>query len=350
MILTALSGLGNLSLMVMAYGFCTLGLAVLGLLSPSYFIMQIFLFSFSLGEHMMMPLRDSIAMDLSGEGKTGTFLGQLKGRMTLSSMAASAAVFIGYRTGIFWFGNGVIPSFVAGLLFTAAGLFFAVRLRKTAPELNVPRARNTGRRDTLHIRKRYIPYYLITAVYGCQKRMRIVFAPWLIVELLAMGADTLALLGMAAHLIGSRFSPVIGRMLDHLGVSRSLAIEGGYFAGAFLFAAFAAWGAASGRFGDGPLGAVLVFLSYILVMLTDHFNTVHTVMMKQLSLRPEDVMGNLSLGLSVDHVLAVTVSGGFGVIWKVWGPQYVFLLAAACSAVHLAVAGYLERSAILKKR
>ena len=236
-ILTALSGLGNLSLMVMAYGFCTLGLAVLGLLSPSYFIMQIFLFSFSLGEHMMMPLRDSIAMDLSGEGKTGTFLGQLKGKMTLASMTASAAVFIGYRTGIFWFGDGVIPSFVAGLLFTAAGLFFAVRLRKTAPELNVPRARNTGRRDTLHIRKRYIPYYLITAVYGCQKRMRIVFAPWLIVELLAMGADTLALLGMAAHLIGSRFSPVIGRMLDRLGVSRSLAIEGGYFAGAFLFAA-----------------------------------------------------------------------------------------------------------------
>jgi len=349
-ILTALSGLGNLSLMVMAYGFCTLGLAVLGLLSPSYFIMQIFLFSFSLGEHMMMPLRDSIAMDLSGEGKTGTFLGQLKGRMTLASMTASAAVFIGYRTGFFWFGDGVIPSFVAGLLFTAAGLFFAVRLRKTAPELNVPRARNTGRRDTLHIRKRYIPYYLITAVYGCQKRMRIVFAPWLIVELLAMGADTLALLGMAAHLIGSRFSPVIGRMLDRLGVSRSLAVEGGYFAGAFLFAAFAAWGAASGRFGDGPLGAVLVFLAYILVMLTDHFNTVHTVMMKQLSLRPEDVMGNLSLGLSVDHVLAVTVSGGFGVIWKVWGPQYVFLLAAACSAVHLAVAGYLEKSGILKKR
>ena len=45
-ILTALSGLGNLSLMVMAYGFCTLGLAVLGLLSPSYFIMQSFFFPF----------------------------------------------------------------------------------------------------------------------------------------------------------------------------------------------------------------------------------------------------------------------------------------------------------------
>ena len=201
----------------------------------------------------MMPLQGWRAMDLSGEGKTGTFLGQLKGRMTLSSMAASAAVFSGYRTGIFWFGNGVIPSFVAGLLFTAASLFFAVA-QKNSSGAQCAGPRNTGRRDTLHIRKRYIPYYLITAVYGCQKRMRIVFAPWLIVELLAMGADTLALLGMAAHLIGSRFSPVIGRMLDHLGVSRSLAIEGGYFAGAFLFAAFAAWGAASGQFGDRPQG------------------------------------------------------------------------------------------------
>ena len=74
------------------------------------------------------------------------------------------------------------------------------------------------------------------------------------------------------------------------------------------------------------------------------------MLMKKLSDSPADVMENLSFGLSVDHVLAVTVSGGFGVIWKVWGPQYVFLLAVACSAVHLAVAGYLEKSGILKKR
>ena len=160
-----------------------------------------------------------------------------------------------------------------------------------------------------------------------------------------MGADTLALLGMAAQLIGSRFSPVIGRMLDRLGVSRSLAIEGGYFAGAFLFAAFAAWGAASGRFGDGPQGAVLVFLSNIQVMLTDHFNTVHTVMMKQLSLRPEDVMGNLSLGLSVDHVLAVTVSGLLGAVWKFVGPEWVFVLGAAVCLVHFGVAVWLGKRA-----
>ena len=29
--------------------------------------------------------------------------------------------------------------------------------------------------------------------------MRLVFAPWIIIELLAMGADTVALLGIAAH-------------------------------------------------------------------------------------------------------------------------------------------------------
>ena len=45
-ILTALSGLGNLSLMVMAYGFCTLGLAVLGLYRRHILSCRSFFFPF----------------------------------------------------------------------------------------------------------------------------------------------------------------------------------------------------------------------------------------------------------------------------------------------------------------
>lgn len=52
----------------------------------------------------------------------------------------------------------------------------------------------------LPLKKKYIHYYIVTGVYGFQKRMRLVFAPWIIIELLAMGADTVALLGIAAPL------------------------------------------------------------------------------------------------------------------------------------------------------
>ena len=40
----------------------------------------------------------------------------------------------------------------------------------------------------------------------------------------------------------------------------------------------------------------------------------------------------------MDHVLAVTVSGLLGAVWKYVGPQYVFLLGAAVCLVHLGVA------------
>lgn len=72
-VISLLGSMGNVSMAFIAYGLSCLGLLVLGLLSPSYGIMMIFLFIASLGEHMMMPLRDSIAIDLSKEGKTGTF-------------------------------------------------------------------------------------------------------------------------------------------------------------------------------------------------------------------------------------------------------------------------------------
>ena len=46
----------------------------------------------------------------------------------------------------------------------------------------------------LLFRKEYMPYYMVTLAYGCQKRIRIVFAPWVIIELLRQGADVIALL------------------------------------------------------------------------------------------------------------------------------------------------------------
>ena len=72
-------------------------------------------------------------------------------------------------------------------------------------------------------------------------------------------------------------------------------------------------------------------------------NAVHVMLMKKLSDSPADVMENLSFGLSVDHVLAVTVSGLLGAVWKFVGPEWVFVLGAAVSEVHLGVAVWLEK-------
>ena len=304
-VIAALPSLGNVSLSVLGFALYCVGLLVLGLFSPGYFVMQLFVFTYSLGDHMVMPIRDAIAMDLADEGKTG-----------------------------------VIPSFCAALVFLIVALALLCRLRKTLPALDV--RKRSGERRRLPVRRRYLPYYIVTAVYGFQKRMRLVFAPWVIIELLSMGADTVALLGIAAYFCGGWVAPLIGKFLDRHGVQKGLVLESASVAGVFLFAAWAASGIVNGSL-RGWGGMAAAFASYILIFLTDHFNSVHVMLMRELSESPADVMENLSFGLSVDHVLAVTVSGLLGAVWKYVGPQYVFLLGAAVCTVHLGVALWLKR-------
>ena len=86
----------------------------------------------------------------------------------------------------------------------------------------------------------------------------------------------------------------------------------------------------------------MLYACYDLVEKDEDF---HVMLMKKLSDSPADVMENLSFGLSVDHVLAVTVSGLLGAVWKFVGPEWVFVLGAAVCLVHFGVAVWLGKRA-----
>ena len=342
LVISFLGSWGNLSLALLAHVLMGIGLFVLGVLSPSFGAMMLFLFIFSLGQHMMMPLRDAIGIGLSEEGKTGTVLGQVKGCSTMASMLTAALVFVGFRVGFFWFGKGVLPTFCLAWAATMLALGFLWYLKRLCPELNAPR-HEAREKKRLPLKKKYTPYYVVTAVYGCQKRVRLVFAPWIIIELLAKGADTLALLGIVTHFAGSLFSPLIGRFLDKYGVKKALVLEGSCIAGIFVFLGLTADGIVRGVLGSTGLALGIIYLAYILGNLTDHFSLVHAFLMKQLAEDPADVMENLSFGLSVDHMVAISLSGMLGLIWAEWGPQYVFYAAAAASFVQVGVAVRLKK-------
>ena len=51
-VITALSGCGNLTLAMISFCLYAVGMFVLGLLSPGYLLMQLFVFTYSLGDHI----------------------------------------------------------------------------------------------------------------------------------------------------------------------------------------------------------------------------------------------------------------------------------------------------------
>ena len=331
-LVAALGFLGNLWMSVVAQGLVLVGFIVMGWLSPGYGMMLVFMFVHSLGMHFFMPLNDAISMDLAEQGKVGTTLGRFKGVTTLFNLAAAVLVFFGFRTGFFSFHTRTILPFAIGGICTAGAVVLLALMAMSGGQ------RGAVKNHRLLFRRRYMPYYMVTLAYGCQKRIRIVFAPWVIINLLGQGADTVALLTIVTHFAGTLAAPVIGRMLDKLGVKKMLWIEAAYIAATFSVMGLLAGMLAGGAFDLGSALTWLVFGAYVLCILFEQFNMVHSFMMRSIALDPSEVTRTLSVGVSVDHVMAIIASPVMGMVWNGWGVQYVFYLAALSALFQVAAA------------
>lgn len=336
LLVAALSSLGNIWMGMIAQLLSMIGLVVMGCMSPTYGVMLCFLFVQSLGAHFFMPLNDAIAMDLAEKGKVGTGLGRFKGVSTMSAMVAACVIFVGFRTGVFTFADRVILPFVLAAALTAAAIAL---LAAMLPVMG--RGSAAGGRGLL-VRREYMPYYMVTLAYGCQKRIRIVFAPWVIINLLGQGADTLALLTIVVHLVGSWMAPQIGKLLDHLGVKKTLWAEAVYILITFTLVGLVAGMLADGTLTSGGWQSWVVFAAYVVCMLFDQFGMVHSFMMRSIALEPSEVTRTLSVGLGVDHVMAIVASPIMGMIWEGLGVQYVFYLAALSALLQIAASRMLK--------
>ena len=336
-LVAALGFLGNLWMAVAAQVLVLVGLVVMGWMSPGYGTMLVFLFINSLGMHFFMPLNDAISMDLADKDKVGATLGKFKGVNTLFSMLAAVLVFFGFRTGFFSFQTHTILPFALGAAATAAAVALLAAMALSLPQ------KDAVKNHRLLFRGRYMPYYIVTLAYGCQKRIKIVFAPWVIINLLGQGADTVALLTIVTYLAGTWAAPFLGKMLDKLGVKRMLWVEAAYIVLSFSAMGLLAGLLAGGSFDlEDPL-TWLVFGAYVLCVLFEQFNMVHSYMMRAIALDPSEVTRTLSVGLSVDHVMAIIASPVMGLIWNAWGVQYVFYLAALSALFQIAAAAMTEK-------
>ncbi len=338
-LVAALGALGNLWMSVAAQALVLVGFIVLGWMSPSYGVMLVFMFIHSLGMHLFMPLNDTISMDLAEKGQVGATLGKFKGVTTLFSMAAAVLVFWGFRSGFFSFETKRILPFALGAVVTAGAVVLLALMALTTP------MKSGVKRHKLLFRRQYMPYYMVTLAYGCQKRIRIVFAPWVIINLLGQGADTVALLTIVTYFARTLTAPIIGRLLDRLGVRNMLWAEAAYIAVSFSAMGVLAGMLARGSFQWDDWQIWLVFGAYVLCVLFEQFSIVHSYMMRSIALDPGEVTQTLSVGLSVDHVMAILASPIMGLVWNAWGVQYVFYLAAASVLLQIFAASMTQEKA-----
>ena len=231
MLISALSFLGDIRTSIIAQLLSVVGIIFLGLVTPAFGVMLIFLFLNSFGMHLFMPLSDSIGMSLIGKTGAGRKMGLFKGFGTAFTMLASVIIFIGFRKGLFSFGTQLKPFFLisAGLALIAA-VFLIILYKLVGHDMPRP-----DRKFRFLFRRKYKYYYILAIMYGVQKQIMAVYAPWVLIDLLFKKADTLALLTMAGAFAGIFFIPALGRWIDRFGLKKMLYADALSFIGGLCF-------------------------------------------------------------------------------------------------------------------
>ncbi len=332
-VVAGLSFLSDIRLSMISQLLSIIGIAILGFITPTFSIMLIFIFINSMGMHLFMPLQDSIGISLIKEGNLGKGMGLFKAVTTAFSMFASILVFIGFRMGFFSFLAPIKWIFIGSAL-----LIFIVFLLMFALEHSVHKSIKNNAKVKFVFRKEYKYYYTLVVMFGVQKQMMLVYGPWVLIDLLGKGPDTLAILGFIGSFIGIFFIPAVGKWLDRFGIKAILYLDALSFIGVYLVYGLLSAGFFSGKLSHFGLPLFLAYALFIADKMSNQLGMVRTIYLRTITVDPSDVTPTLSLGLSIDHVVSITCSFLGGVVWTYWGPQYIFFLAAALSLVNLYVA------------
>ncbi len=333
-----LSFLGDIRVAIIAQVLSIIGLATLSLLTPPFAVMIIFLFINSTGMHLFMPLQDSIGLSLVDKNDNlGKRMGQFKSIGIAFSTLSSLLVIIGFSSGFFSFKTQVkVPFVIASIVLVLVILLIIALLKRVKPALK-PRER-----IKIMFKKKYRYYYLLAMAHGVQKQIMIVFGPWVLIEILSRGTETISALNLIGSLIGIVFTAYIGKWLDKWGVKKLLYVDAWSFIGVYVL-----YGTLSAGFAYGflPLVGVPVFLAYLIFILdkmSAQVGMVRTMYLRTIVDSPDDMAPTISMGMSIDHVVSIGCAAIAGLVWDAFGPQYIFFFAAAFSLINLYVAKKVE--------
>lgn len=304
----------RLGMVAMIFG--AVGAILIGFVSPTYAIMTLWLFVYSMGSHIFLPLQSSIGMELAEPGKTGQRLGQLNSIRNMAAIFGSFIVFLGFRYLNFNFHHTFILTAV--FLGIAAVILLAMKPNQPAPS-----------RTFLKLHPEYKLYYFLAILYGSRKQIFLTFGPWVLVTVFDQPTQVMATLLMVGGIIGIIFQPLLGWMIDRLGEKTVLLSEA-------VLLVFVCFGYGFSRFlFSEQVALYITFTCFLLDQMLMSVNMARATYMKKVAVDPADIQPALTMAVTIDHVFSISVALIGGIIWNNFGYQFVFLLGAFIALINM---------------
>ncbi|GAB4488387.1 MAG: MFS transporter [Anaerolineales bacterium] len=307
--------LGTHRLGVFSMFLAGVGAFLIGFASPSYWVMVVWLFIYSMGDHLFMPIASTIGMQLARKGQDGRRLGQINSIRNAATILGSFLVFVGFR----YFGFSFSVTFGLAAAFF---LFSAYLLYRMTPE------RTVERRSYLQLHREYKLYYALNVLSGTRKQIFITFAPWVLVQVFEQPTQIMATLFTIGGLIGILFQPLLGWTIDKFGERFVLAADAvilvfvclGYGFAKFIFPA--------------EIAFLVVCACFLLDQMIFSVSMARATYIKKIAKESGHIQPALTAAVTIDHVFSISAALVGGLIWNAFGFQYVFLMGVGLAVIN----------------
>ncbi|MDR3115300.1 MAG: MFS transporter [Treponema sp.] len=306
----------KIGIAIMAAGLIGLLLSSRGNLGK--IIPVLFMVIFSAGEHIIMPVKTTISLDLAKPGTGGAALG-ITGAISHAGniaglVAVTALFFMFSRLGF----DRSDPTQFQGVFAVAAALMIGSVLIVVALQESTIKVS----RRRFYFAKKFFKYYMLEIFYGSRKQIFLTFAPYVLI--LQYGADTslISLLLAVCAGFGMLFSPLMGRLIDRVGYKVIMVTDTLLLILVCFFYGFAH------RLFSPPVAFIVVCVNYVLDSIISLASMASNVYVQAIASSQEEITATLSTGISVNHLISIFIALMGGWIWKVTGIEVLFSISA----------------------
>jgi predicted MFS family arabinose efflux permease len=291
------------------------GMVGMAMLGDYLGLMIVMMIIGSTGMHLLQPVSSSVALGLSDVKSRGKRMGQMGMIDTLGVVVGTGFVWLFFDKAAPQYRTAFLCAAVLGCVGAVFYLFMHV------PHLHKPRAR-------MVLKRKYRLYYLLELFFGARKQIFITFGPWVLIRVYGQPAKSMGGLLMIAALIGIVFKPLAGMLIDYVGERTIMILDG-----LVLVFVCIGYGYAVQLTGSPDHARILACSCFIADNLLFALGSCRAIYLSRIADSPQEINSTLAMGVSINHVVSMTIPAVAGAIWAGFGYERVFLCAAVLALI-----------------
>ena len=303
------------------------GMAMHAALPPTKVLATLAICTYSLGEHIQLGMKNTLALEYAKPGKGGTVLG-------VQSSTSQIGTLVGYLVIVAAFAAGsggeqtYNTFFIAAALLAGVSAVFSLRI--------TGRSRTDETKRRFYFPKKYTKYYMLEMFYGARKQVFFTFGPYVLILFYGAGAAAVSLLHAICSVAGFFLSPVVGKIIDKVGYKAVMVADTLILVIVCFFYGFAH------ELFPMDVAFIVCCVNYVLDSIISLASMAANVYVQDLADNQNEVKATISTGVSINHVITIFIALFGGWIWQALGIKTLFMLSAALGLCNSAYAATIK--------